>query len=204
MIFGHKREGTDKVKNLTFITGGVRSGKSILAEDLAAEAGRPVYYLATMRIFDGDPEQLRRLEIHRSRRPADWQTVDAAFDAHDVVSGLPAGEATAIFDCLSLYVTNILLATADGVDIAYDAAGPSDPYLKETEVLQKIGSVLAAMEQRPEIDFVVVSNEVGWGVVPESSLGRCFRDFLGLANQEFAARARRVYLACSGLRLQLK
>lgn len=64
--------------------------------------------------------------------------------------------------------------------------------------------LLTSMSTRPDIEFVVVSNEVGWGVVPETKLGRAFRDFLGIANQMVAAEAGRVYLSCSGLRLQLK
>ncbi len=186
------------MKNLTFITGGARSGKSKLAEDLASHANKPVYYLASMQILVEDAEQNRRIAIHRNRRPQDWQTIDAAFDVHKLIPALPAQSACAIFDCLSLYTTNILIATtSSGSDV-------NDPYLKEVEIMAQVDLMLLAMSQRPDIEFIVVSNEVGLGVVPETALGRAFRDFLGLANQLCAAKAERAYLCCSGLKLQLK
>jgi adenosylcobinamide kinase / adenosylcobinamide-phosphate guanylyltransferase len=188
------------VKNLTFITGAVRSGKSLFAEELAGKSKRAVYYLATMQILEEDPEQLRRLELHRRRRPAEWKTVDSAFKAHEIVEGLAGADSFVIFDCLSLYVTNILIETGSS-----DAGGPEpDPYLKEDEVMSAVELLLTSIESRPEIEFVIVSNEAGWGVVPETKLGRAFRDFLGIANQMVAARSESVYLCCSGLRVQLK
>jgi adenosylcobinamide kinase / adenosylcobinamide-phosphate guanylyltransferase len=185
------------MKNLTFITGAVRSGKSMFAEQLAAASAGSVFYLATMQILEEDPEQLRRLEVHRRRRPPHWQTIDSPFAAHEVVSKLPAGKSFVIFDCLSLYITNMLIADTGGGENA-------DPYSKEEEVLRCVESLLDSMRARSQIEFVIVSNEVGWGVVPETILGRAFRDFLGLSNQMVAAQAQRVFLCCSGLQLKLK
>lgn len=175
----------------------MRSGKSLLAEELAAGSARPVYYLASMQILEDDPEQVRRLEIHQKRRPPDWKTVEACFAAHETIDKLE-GSSFVIFDCLSLYITNILIATTSG------GAPEDDPYLKERDILEAIRKLLDSISARPDIDFVIVSNETGWGVVPETKLGRAFRDFLGLANQMTAAEADRVYLSCAGLRLQLK
>lgn len=193
----HYRGAFKKVKNLTLITGGVRSGKSLLAEDIAQKTAKPVYYMASMQILEEDPEQIRRLDLHRARRPTHWRTLDAAFEAHKQIEKLPQNVCV-IFDCLSLYITNILIATTDGGDAS------SDPYLKEEAIMSQINLLLDSMAQQEQIDFVIVSNEVGWGVVPETKLGRAFRDFLGIANQMVAAQADRVFLSCSGLRLQLK
>ncbi|MBX9722883.1 MAG: bifunctional adenosylcobinamide kinase/adenosylcobinamide-phosphate guanylyltransferase [Candidatus Obscuribacterales bacterium] len=186
------------MKNLTFITGAVRSGKSLLAEELATKSGKPVYYLASMQILGEDPEQIRRLELHRARRPAEWKTIDAAFNLQQTIPDLPAQNACAIFDCLSLYITNMM------IDTTGSGKEEGNPYDKENEIMSQIKLLLDAMAQRPDIEFIVVSNEVGWGVVPETVLGRAFRDFLGLANQQFAAQAQRAFLSCAGLRLQLK
>lgn len=193
------------MKNLTFVTGAARSGKSLLAEELASASKKPVYYLASMRIYEADPEQVRRLKIHRDRRPANWQTIDAAFNAHEVVSSLPVGKAVVIFDCLSLYLTNLLLGTAggDNPSCASEACN-NDPYEMEEGIMEQLRLLIESMEARDDLEFIVVSNEVGWGLVPETKIGRAFRDYLGLSNQLFAREADRVFLTCSGLKLQLK
>jgi len=186
------------VKNLTFITGAARSGKSLLAEELASKSGKPVVYLATMQIFEEDPEQVRRLELHRRRRPSQWKTIEAPFAAEKIILNLPEENSFVVFDCLSLYVTNMLIATAGG------GGDISDPYEKEAEIFASVRDLLDAMLARTSIEFVIVSNEVGWGVVPETPLGRAFRDFLGVSNQMAAAAADRAFLSCAGLRVQLK
>lgn len=197
---------TDKVKNLTFITGGVRSGKSLQAEKLASESGLPVYYLATMKVCPSDIEQLQRVEIHRKRRPDSWHTHNCPQHADLLLRELAEGPAVLIFDCLSLYVSNILLATDDGdlPDFSSPLNLDIDPYQREAELMLELDKLLFSMEARTDIEFIVVSNEVGWGVVPESRLGRAFRDLLGLSNQKVASRARRAFLVCSGLVLGLK
>ncbi len=184
------------MKNLTFITGAARSGKSLLAEELAEKSQRPVYYLATMQVLEEDKEQLRRLEQHKNRRPEPWKTIDAAFGAHRIIHGLREKDVFVIFDCLSLYITNILIETAGSISL--------DPYEREPEIMKAVDELLASIKLRSDIDLVVVSNEVGWGVVPETKLGRAFRDLLGIANQRVAAEADKAYLTCAGLRISLK
>ena len=181
--------------NLTFITGGARSGKSALAESLAIESGLPVYYLATMPPWPGDPEVKDRVNRHRQRRPAHWQTIEAPRQLEVSIGRLPVGAGLAVIDCLSVYVSTLLL---DGYEEG------DDPYTREPRVLPAVEDVLAAIQSRSDVQFVTVSNEVGWGVVPDTPLGRAYRDFLGLANQAFAARAACVWLVCAGLKLRLK
>lgn len=186
------------MQNLTLITGGARSGKSTLAERLGKQSALPVIYFATMHERRDDAEQCRRIERHQSRRPEDWMTLQVDHDLASAVSGAPAGKALAIIDCLSLYVADFLMRhlgeTARG-DQVYEC---EDPLMSHLLV------VLQAMERRTDIRFVVVTNEVGSGVVPESALGRAYRDLLGAANQLFAARADSVYLMCVGIPMQLK
>lgn len=186
------------MQNLTFITGGARSGKSLLAEQIASKSGREVIYMATMQIMEDDPEQINRVEMHRKRRPKHWQTLHVPFIAHQTINCLPKSPACIVFDCISLYVTNILLATTGGTATA------GDPYSKDQEVITQIDLLLEAISTRGDLQFVVVSNEVGWGLVPDTALGRAFRDFLGLANQRIAAQASSVFLTCAGLNIQLK
>ncbi len=181
------------------ITGGARSGKSTLAESFARESGMDVFYLATMHYIPGDMEQMSRIERHRRRRPTQWRTVEVKHSMYTDIAGLPSGEAFVLIDCLSLYVSNLLLGPSPE---HFDSAG--NPYDMETDIRENIDKVLAAIDSRSDFRFTVVTNEVGWGVVPDTPLGRSFRDFLGLVNQRFAEQAQTVWLCCSGLRLRLK
>ncbi|MBY0552245.1 MAG: bifunctional adenosylcobinamide kinase/adenosylcobinamide-phosphate guanylyltransferase [Candidatus Obscuribacterales bacterium] len=182
------------MNNLTLITGGVRCGKSALAEKLAAEAALPVHYLATMPRIEADLEQQARLERHRRRRPESWHTIECASRLPSAIRELPSGPAVALLDCLSLEVTNVMLLNG----------GEHNPYGTEDLVIRLVEETIEAIGDRSDISFLVVTNETGWGIVPESALGRAFRDFLGTANQEFARAASRVILVCAGLKLQLK
>jgi adenosylcobinamide kinase/adenosylcobinamide-phosphate guanylyltransferase len=183
------------VKNLTFITGGVRSGKSRLAETLANSSGRQIYYMATMQRISGDHEQDERIDRHRRRRPDTWLTVECPYSLAESIGQLPGDvDACVIIDCLSLFVTNLMLSQEMS----------ENPYACEAFVMNSSDAVLKAISSKNRLHFIVVTNEVGWGVVPESSLGRAFRDFLGMANQRFAAQAETVWLICSGLPVKLK
>jgi adenosylcobinamide kinase / adenosylcobinamide-phosphate guanylyltransferase len=185
------------VKNLILVTGAVRSGKSTFAEKLAGANSQPVIYIATMPDIPGDEEQLRRINRHKQRRPADWKTIESSLELAETVRGLPNSPLTCLIDCLSLYVTNLLLES--------DPQGSRPPTPEEEdEVLAKVDTLLQALAAQGHIRFIVVSNEVGWGVVPETPLGRSFRDILGVTNQRFAAAANEVWLTCAGLPLRLK
>ena len=181
--------------NLTFITGGARSGKSALAESLAIESGLPVHYLATMPHWPGDIEVADRVRRHRVRRPPSWTTRESPRQLDETVKGLPPGPSLAVIDCLSLYVSTLLLE-------GYEEG--QDPYARESDVMSGVDSVIEAIAARTDLEFIAVTNEVGWGVVPDTPLGRAYRDFLGLANQSFAARASAVWLLCAGLKIRLK
>jgi adenosylcobinamide kinase/adenosylcobinamide-phosphate guanylyltransferase len=185
------------VKNLTLITGGVRSGKSLFAESLAKAARFPIFYIATMPSLPDDAEQQTRIERHRMRRPPEWSTIEAPYTLPEAIHELPLTPGFCLIDCLSVWVSNLMLG--DDPD-----NGPADPYAQEAKLFNAVDRIVHIMEVKTNIEFVVVTNEVGWGVVPDNALSRAYRDFLGLVNQTFARHADNVYLTAAGLPLKLK
>lgn len=164
---------------LTLVIGGARSGKSALAEGLAVATHRPRVYLATAEAWD---EEMRsRIKAHRDRR-AGWQTVEAPRDLAPVLANV-SPDAVVLLDCATLWLTNVMLADED-VPAASDA-------------------LLAALAACPA-PVVVVTNEVGLSLVPDTPLGRAFRDAQGTLNQRLAAQAGLVIAVWAGLPLVLK
>jgi adenosylcobinamide kinase/adenosylcobinamide-phosphate guanylyltransferase len=166
---------------LTLVLGGARSGKSRHAESLiTASAPPPWIYIATAQALDA--EMTERIGHHRARRGAGWQTMEAPHELAGAVGNTPADTALLV-DCLTLWLTNRMLAEAD---IEADTAA------------------LEAALARRRGPTVLVSNEVGSGVVPDNALARCFADLQGRLNQRIAARADRVVLVVAGLPLTVK
>ncbi len=186
---------TQALSNLTLITGGARSGKSLLAEQLGRESHLPVVYLATMEEMHDDAETVMRIGLHRSRRPQTWTTIEAPYNLSAAILNLAPEKQTCIIDCLSLLVSNILLKT--------NGEAARLPEVR-SQVSEEIAKVLSAIEKRQEINFLAVTNEVGSGIVPENALARSYRDLLGETNQTVAGAAHSVFLMCSGLKLKLK
>jgi adenosylcobinamide kinase/adenosylcobinamide-phosphate guanylyltransferase len=183
-----------ELKNLTFILGGARSGKSTLAEHLAGETAGQVLYVATAEIRD---EEMRsRIEMHQQRRPANWDTLEAPLEvAARLREVLPTVKpVTVLLDCLSLLTSNFLLTLPEGKDEIY--------YWEQMQ--QEIIPLIETVASYPEIAFIFVSNEVGAGIVPAYSLGRVFRDVLGRVNQAVAAAAGTVYYTVAGLPMKIK
>jgi adenosylcobinamide kinase/adenosylcobinamide-phosphate guanylyltransferase len=169
---------------LIFITGGARSGKSRLAVKLAGKAGKRVAFIATS--APGDDEMKARIAKHRNDRPRGWRTVEEELDAAAAICGIPRTTDAVILDCLTLLVSNLMLA------------GKSD-----ARIVGEIRAVVSAARRAP-FTTIVVSNEVGCGIVPENALARKFRDVVGTANQVIAQGADEVYAMISGLPLKLK
>ena len=161
--------------HVTFILGGARSGKSRHAEALVQACPPPWRYVATAQAFDS--EMTERIATHRARRPAGWETMEAALD----LPGALACEAPALVDCLTLWLSNLLLAERE----------PDWPAL------------LRALEARSQ-PTVLVSNEVGLGIVPDNALARRFRAAAGVLHAQVAARADRVLLMVAGLPMVVK
>ncbi|GAA5535060.1 bifunctional adenosylcobinamide kinase/adenosylcobinamide-phosphate guanylyltransferase [Deinococcus aluminii] len=167
---------------LLYVTGGARSGKSTFAERRAAVSGQGVTYVATAQAFDA--EMAARIARHRADRPPGWVTVEEPLNVPAAVQAAPTP--TVLLDCLSLWVSNLLLA--DEPDEA---------------VLARADALLAAARARPGLT-VLVTNEVGFGIVPDNALARRYRDLLGWVNQRAAAASDEAWLLVSGLPLQLK
>jgi adenosyl cobinamide kinase/adenosyl cobinamide phosphate guanylyltransferase len=162
---------------LLVLLGGARSGKSRLAQQLAAEIDAPVTFIATATA--GDEEMAAKIAAHRAERPQVWSTVEEPFDLVGAIAHLPA-ENTAVVDCLTLWVANLVERGDDVGAILEDASR----------------AAVAAVE-RPAAT-VVVSNEVGLGVVPATELGRTYRDVLGEVNRIWTARADRALFTVAG------
>jgi adenosylcobinamide kinase/adenosylcobinamide-phosphate guanylyltransferase len=164
----------------TLVLGGARSGKSRHAEAVITANPPPWFYVATAEPLDD--EMAARIAEHRARRGSDWRSIEAPRDLAGALASIPAGVAVLV-DCLTLWLSNLMLAGAD-----IDA---------ETE---RLDGVLA----RGSAPIVLVSNEVGSGIVPDNALARRFRDAQGRLNQRMAARADHVVLMVAGLPLVVK
>lgn len=166
--------------NLTLVTGGARSGKSTWAEGLAVQFRRPRRYIATAQAFD--TEMADRIAHHRAQRGADWLTIEAPLDLCGALAAAQPEEVVLV-DCLTLWLTNHLLA-------GHDLAAESDALL---HALPHCAAPL-----------ILVTNEVGWGIVPDNALARAFRDEQGRLNQRLAAASGLVVAVLCGLPLALK
>jgi len=182
-----------KLGEITLIIGGARSGKSNLAEKLAAEVGEAVVYVATAGV--GDEEMAERVKQHRLRRPEGWATVEETHDLPGVLLGLSPG-AVALVDCLTLWMSNLLLDDR----VPQLAAGAAE---KEEYIIDQARALVQAARDR-QLHLLLVSNEVGCGLVPEYELGRVYRDIAGRVNQLLAGLADRVIYVVAGLPLELK
>jgi len=177
------------------ILGGARSGKSLLAERRAAEFGRRVIYLATAEAGDG--EMSRRIAHHRARRPAGWQCVEESLHLAARLRQLATPDACILVDCLTLWLSNLLFAGRAAAQAEAGEAIDCPLLAGETQAL------FDALPRLPG-QVILVSNEVGWGIVPMTPVSRLFADEQGRLNQRVAALCDRVTLVAAGLPLELK
>lgn len=178
-------------KQLILILGGARSGKSNFAQALAEKLGRQVTFLATAQA--GDEEMRRRIEAHRLARPAHWRTIEAPRRVAEALEAEAGRAEVVLLDCMALLIANLLLEGGE------DATEEEACSLATAEV-----AALLKAFARGAADLIVVSNEVGLGVVPPYPLGRVYRDLLGRINQTLAAAADQVYWLVAGLPVEIK
>jgi adenosylcobinamide kinase/adenosylcobinamide-phosphate guanylyltransferase len=187
-------ERSNAMGDLILITGGVRSGKSRFAERLAAQLGGDrVVYIATAEPLDD--EMRERIAAHRADRPTGWRTLEAHVNAAAAIedaAASPSPPLVILVDCLTMLVSNLLLGRDGGEEDT--ASARVDRQLK----------AISAVCARIAPSVIVVTNEVGWGVVPSTPLGRRYRDLLGTANQVLAATAAQVYLLVAGIAVDCK
>ena len=185
------RKGGSLMGKIVLVTGGARSGKSRFAEQYAAKSATKIGYIATAEVYDD--EMAFRVKLHRARRPSDWVTYEAPRDAHFALEEAGRVCDAVLFDCLTLYVSNILCSLSSIADSHQN-------YALAKEKLD----ALIAQAKKNQGTTVFVTNEVGSGIVPEGHLSREYRDIAGIANQWMARAADEVYLVVCGLAVNVK
>ncbi len=180
-------------KRLTLILGGARSGKSTYAQNLAGELGQRVLFVATALAFD--EEMAARIAAHQADRPAGWRTLEAPRQVGAAIQANPGAEEVVLLDCLTLLANNVILALPDPENPSAAAAAAA--------LDGEVAGLLDAYAASPA-EWIIVSNEVGLGLVPAYPLGRVYRDVLGRANQRLAQAADRVVFMVAGIPMTVK
>ncbi|MBL1351845.1 MAG: bifunctional adenosylcobinamide kinase/adenosylcobinamide-phosphate guanylyltransferase [Zetaproteobacteria bacterium] len=168
--------------SITLILGGARSGKSMRAESLVKQSGKHVVYLATAPHIKHDEAWQQRIEHHRSRRPDDWQCVEETLNIGDILTSY-SNKHIILVDCMTLWLSNVIW--------------------KKRDVHEAVRSLCATLKVA-QADVVMVSNELGMGLVPETALSRIFRDEQGRLNQHLAALSEQVEFVVAGLPMMVK
>jgi adenosylcobinamide kinase/adenosylcobinamide-phosphate guanylyltransferase len=176
---------------ITLITGGARSGKSRLAQEMAGKAGGPVLFVATAEA--GDEEMKRRIEAHRKARPSGWVTLEVTTHIGSQITHNIGRAKMVIIDCITLLINNVFQQHDEKADAA----------LLEKAVIAEIKELLESIDHS-DAQFIIVTNEVGLGIIPADRVSRLYRDLLGKANQMLAERADDVYLMVAGIPLVVK
>jgi adenosylcobinamide kinase/adenosylcobinamide-phosphate guanylyltransferase len=185
------------LSRLILVLGGARSGKSSFAEEIVAKlGGLDVTYLATSEVRDQEMKQ--RVQLHRCSRPREWTTIEEPKSISEVLANLKQG-AVVLLDCLTLLISNLLLEEQELGEDEYDFSEKD----KEEVIVEEIEKIIAEVRKR-NLTLVIVSNEVGQGLVPPYKLGRVYRDIVGRANQLVASEADEVYITYVGLPIEIK
>lgn len=174
----------------TLIIGGARSGKSRLALDMAQAAGGEVLFVATAEA--GDDEMARRIEEHKRSRPPHWRTIEVTTGIGELISGAIGHSQTVVIDCITLLVNNVFEQHKEANEIALEKA-----------VTAEISGLIECIE-KSGARFIIVSNEVGLGIIPADRTSRLYRDLLGRVNQMLAACADEVILMVGGIPVTIK
>jgi adenosylcobinamide kinase/adenosylcobinamide-phosphate guanylyltransferase len=176
---------------ITLITGGARSGKSRLAQELARKSDSPVLFVATAEA--GDEEMKRRIEAHRKARSSGWVTLEVTTHIGSQITRNIGQARTVIIDCITLLINNVFQQYDEKADAA----------LLEKAVVAEIKELLDCVD-RSNAQFIIVTNEVGLGIIPADRVSRLYRDLLGKANQMLAEHADEVYLMVAGISIVVK
>ncbi|MBM7623602.1 bifunctional adenosylcobinamide kinase/adenosylcobinamide-phosphate guanylyltransferase [Sporohalobacter salinus] len=188
----------DELKKV-LILGGARSGKSSFAEDIAYTLGKKdVTYIATAEPYD--EEMAKRIKHHRQQRPDSWATVEESKDVAEKIIELADETEVILLDCLTVLVSNLLL---QGEELDREDYHFSERERKSQETLAELEELATAIEEAGT-NIIVVSNEIGQGLVPPYPLSRVYRDTVGRANQLLAKAVKKVYITYAGLPVEIK
>jgi adenosylcobinamide kinase/adenosylcobinamide-phosphate guanylyltransferase len=181
---------------LIFITGGARSGKSNYAEKLAKESEKRVTYLATAIAFDDGMKD--RIKKHQQSRPQEWTTIER-YSNFKEIADVPdfINSEIFLFDCLTVMITNLMMDS--GID--FDTCDMDAVNRLEEEIKKEVEGLIDVFREK---DLIMVSNEVGLGLVPFYKFGNYFRDISGRMNQLCAEKADEVYFCVSGIPTKIK
>lgn len=179
------------MSKITLILGGARSGKSSHAQKLAEESGKSVTFIATAQAFDN--EMSARIKKHQTERPQHWQTLEIPLDISSQIKDIKSE--VVILDCITLLVTNLIMPFVEN-DVVNEEKS------KQT-VQHEIENLLNIIRESKR-DWMMISNEVGLGLVPPYQIGRVYRDLLGWANQHIAKEADSVLFMVAGIPMKVK
>ncbi len=174
------------MSKIIFITGGARSGKSRFAEEAAGKISGKVVYLATAEALDDEMKE--RIRHHKSRRPASWQTIEEPIEVHRAIQSLNGKADVILFDCLTLWISNLI---------------HQFPKNAESRALEMLEDCFLKMKNSCQAS-ILVSNEVGMGIIPDNPLNRMFADIQGRINQFVSREADEVYLMVAGIPVKVK
>ena len=183
------------MKKAILIVGGARSGKSRFAQELARKLEAPVLFVATAEARDHEMHQ--RIEEHKRSRPSDWRTLEAIRHVGNRIEQEAGNAQAIILDCVTLLVSNIFSLHSE------QALEQIEESVLENQVTAEINELIECMK-KVDARFIIVSNEVGLGLVPANRIGRLYRDLIGKANQTLAQYADEVYLMVAGLPMKTK
>ena len=185
------------MSNIILVTGGARSGKSNFAESLCIKQNNRTAYIATSIPFDDEMKE--RVKKHKESRPQNWKTYEIYKDIYTIINDISKEHKTVILDCVTLLVNNLMFTYGIEVDKATSQElDELEEYIKE-----QIKKLMEAIK-KTNLYFVIVSNEVGMGIVPENKLSRIYADFVGRANQLIAKYSDEVYFVVSGIPMKVK
>jgi len=173
------------IAHLILVTGGTRSGKSTFAQTLANEGNGRKVFIATAEPLD--QEMKRRIALHKKERPANWSTVEEPVQLAQTVKKCGEAYDVLLIDCLTLWISNLLVNKS----------------MKEKDIFEQISDLVASLGEVPA-RVIMVTNELGMGIVPSNRLSRLYRDLVGKANQQVAREADEVYFLVSGIPMKLK
>ncbi|NLV89542.1 MAG: bifunctional adenosylcobinamide kinase/adenosylcobinamide-phosphate guanylyltransferase [Tissierellia bacterium] len=177
---------------IILVTGGARSGKSRFAENLY-KGRKDVVYIATSKITDD--EMRERVKLHQESRPSQWRTYEGNYDLHKAIGG----EKNYLLDCLTVLTSNIMFDISKDVEyIDYKIQSKI-----EDKVIQEIENLINRVREK-DYNLILVTNEVGYSIVPEHHVARVFRDIQGRVNQKIASLSDEVYLVCCGIPVKIK
>lgn len=186
------------MSKIVLVTGGARSGKSTYAESYLKKTGNVIGYIATGVAFDIGMED--RIKKHIAARPSEWETFEKPTNVYELIPEVSMKCDTVILDCITVMINNIMF---ERTDINWDKVGYDVIDIIEDNIQNQLSKLVAEI-RKTDLNFVMVTNELGMGIVPENRLARIYRDIAGRANQYLGKISDEVYFVVSGIPMKIK